>query len=126
VLRSGTVVALGRTKLRIEALHDEPVRAALHPAGRFGDMVGHSVVMRRLFSRIAQVARASATVLITGETGTGKEAVAEALVQASLRASQPFVVIDCSALPQNLIESELLGHVKGAFTGATQRLPGRV
>jgi hypothetical protein len=56
VLRSGTVVSLGRTKLRIEALHDEPVRAALHPAGRFGDMVGHSVVMRRLFSRIAQVA----------------------------------------------------------------------
>ncbi|MBP6608536.1 MAG: sigma 54-dependent Fis family transcriptional regulator [Deltaproteobacteria bacterium] len=124
VLRSGTVVALGRTKLRIEALHDEPVRAALHPAGRFGDMVGHSVVMRRLFSRIAQVARASATVLITGETGTGKEAVAEALVQASLRASQPFVVIDCSALPQNLIESELLGHVKGAFTGATSDYRG--
>ena len=124
VLRSGTVVALGRTKLRIEALHDEPVRAALHPAGRFGDMVGHSVVMRRLFSRIAQVARASATVLITGETGTGKEAVAEALVQSSLRASQPFVVIDCSALPQNLIESELLGHVKGAFTGATSDYRG--
>ncbi|MBL8208947.1 MAG: sigma-54 factor interaction domain-containing protein, partial [Blastocatellia bacterium] len=115
---------LGRTKLRIEALHDEPVRAALHPAGRFGDMVGHSVVMRRLFSRIAQVARASATVLITGETGTGKEAVAEALVQSSLRASQPFVVIDCSALPQNLIESELLGHVKGAFTGATSDYRG--
>lgn len=124
VLRSGTVVTLGRTKLRIEALHDEPVRAALHPAGRFGDMVGHSVVMRRLFSRIAQVARASATVLITGETGTGKEAVAEALVQSSLRASQPFVVIDCSALPQNLIESELLGHVKGAFTGATSDYRG--
>ena len=118
VLRSGTVVSLGRTKLRLDALHDEPVRAALHPAGRFGDIVGQSVVMRRLFSRIAQVARASATVLITGETGTGKEAVTESLVQASLRASAPLVVIDCSALPQNLIESELFGHVKGAFTGA--------
>ena len=124
VLRSGTVVALGRTKLHLRNAREQPVRAALHPAGRFGDMVGHSVVMRRLFSRIAQVARASATVLITGETGTGKEAVAEALVQASLRASQPFVVIDCSALPQNLIESELLGHVKGAFTGATSDYRG--
>ena len=118
ILRSGTVIALGRTKLRLDALDNEPVRAALHPAGRFGDMVGPSVVMRRMFSRIAQVARSSATVLISGETGTGKEAVAEALVQASQRASGPFVVIDCSALPANLIESELLGHTKGAFTGA--------
>jgi transcriptional regulator with GAF, ATPase, and Fis domain len=117
-LRSGTVLALARTKLRIDALEHEPVRAALHPAGRFGDMVGSSVVMRRMFSRIAQVARSSATVLLRGETGTGKEAVAEALVQSSQRASGPFVVIDCSALPANLIESELLGHVKGSFTGA--------
>ncbi len=118
ILRSGTVITLGRTKLRVDALDHEPVRAALHPAARFGDMVGPSVVMRRMFSRIAQVARSSATVLISGETGTGKEAVAEALVQASQRASGPFVVIDCSALPANLIESELLGHTKGAFTGA--------
>ena len=118
IVRSGTVVALGRTKLRIEALDDEPVRAALHPSGRFGDMVGQSVLMRRLFSRIAQVASTSATVLITGETGTGKEAVAEALVQASPRASAPFVVIDCSSLPASLIESELFGHQKGSFTGA--------
>ncbi len=124
VLRSGTVVSLGRTKLRLDALHDESVRAALHPAGRFGDMVGETVVMRRLFSRIAQVARSSATVLITGETGTGKEAVTEALVQASLRASEPLVVVDCSALPQNLIESELVGHVKGAFTGAVSDYRG--
>ena len=117
-VRSGTVISIGRSKLRLEALDDEPVRAALHPAGRFGDMVGHSVPMRRLFSRITQVAASTATVLITGETGTGKEAVAEALVQAGPRASAPFVVIDCSALPANLIESELFGHVKGSFTGA--------
>jgi DNA-binding NtrC family response regulator len=117
-VRSGTVISIGRSKLRLEALDDEPVRAALHPAGRFGDMVGHSVPMRRLFSRITQVAASTATVLIAGETGTGKEAVAEALVQAGPRASAPFVVIDCSALPGNLIESELFGHVKGAFTGA--------
>ena len=117
-VRSGTVISIGRSKLRLEALDDEPVRAALHPAGRFGDMVGHSVPMRRLFSRITQVAASTATVLLTGETGTGKEAVAEALVQAGPRASAPFVVIDCSALPANLIESELFGHVKGSFTGA--------
>jgi DNA-binding NtrC family response regulator len=117
-VRSGTVISIGRSKLRLEALDDDPVRAALHPAGRFGDMVGHSVPMRRLFSRITQVAASTATVLITGETGTGKEAVAEALVQAGPRASAPFVVIDCSALPANLIESELFGHVKGSFTGA--------
>ncbi|HMU41045.1 MAG TPA: sigma 54-interacting transcriptional regulator [Pseudomonadota bacterium] len=124
LLRSGTVIALGRTKLRFEARLDEPVRAALHPAGRFGDMVGQSVFMRRLFSRIAQIARTHSTVLITGETGTGKEAVAESLVQASLRASEPFVVVDCSALPHNLIESELFGHVKGAFTGAVRDYRG--
>jgi transcriptional regulator with GAF, ATPase, and Fis domain len=118
LVRSGTVISIGRSKLRLEALDDEPVRAALHPAERFGDMVGQSVVMRRLFSRIAQVAASSATVLVSGETGTGKEAVAEALVQAGPRASAPFVVIDCSALPHNLIESELFGHQKGAFTGA--------
>ena len=117
-VRSGTVISIGRSKLRLEALDDDPVRAALHPAGRFGDIVGHSVPMRRLFSRITQVAASTATVLISGETGTGKEAVAEALVQAGPRASAPFVVIDCSALPANLIESELFGHVKGAFTGA--------
>ena len=124
VLRSGTVITLGRTKIRFETRLDEPVRAALHPAGRFGDMVGQSVPMRRLFSRIAKVARSISTVLISGETGTGKEAVAEALVQASLRSCEPFVVVDCSSLPHNLIESELFGHVKGAFTGAVSDYRG--
>jgi transcriptional regulator with GAF, ATPase, and Fis domain len=118
LLRTGAVIALGRSKIRLDALDNDPIRAPLHPAGRFGDMVGQSVLMRRLFSRIAQVAATSATVLITGETGTGKEAVAEAIVQASPRASAPFVVIDCSSLPANLIESELFGHTKGSFTGA--------
>jgi len=118
LLRSGSVLSLGHTKLRFSAISDTLVRAALHPLGRFGDMVGRSVPMRQLFARIQQVAASNSTVLISGETGTGKEAVAEALVQASPRARAPFVVIDCSALPPNLIESELLGHVKGAYTGA--------
>ncbi|MFO0573724.1 MAG: sigma 54-interacting transcriptional regulator [Polyangia bacterium] len=118
LLRSGCVLHLGRTKLRFEAVDDQPVRAALHPDRRLGDIVGQSVVMRRLFARLQQVAASPATVLITGETGTGKEAIAEALVQNSPRAGAPFVVIDCSSLPANLIESELFGHQKGAFTGA--------
>ena len=118
LLRSGCVLTLGRTKLLFDAIDDTPVRAALYPSGRFCDMVGQSVPMRQLFARIQQVAGSNATVLINGETGTGKEAVAEALVQTSPRARAPFVVIDCSALPLNLIESELFGHVKGAFTGA--------
>jgi len=118
LLRSTAVISIGRTKLRFDAIDDQPVRATLYPAGRFGDMVGTSVGMRRLFARIEQVARSTATVLITGETGTGKEAVAEAVVQSSDRARAPFVVIDCSSLPPNLIESELFGHVKGAYTGA--------
>ncbi len=118
LLRTGCVLSLGRSKVRFDAMDDTPVRAALHPSGRFFDMVGQSVPMRQLFARIQQVAGSNATVLITGETGTGKEAVTEALVQASPRARAPLVVIDCSSLPQNLIESELFGHVKGAFTGA--------
>jgi transcriptional regulator with GAF, ATPase, and Fis domain len=118
LLRSASIITIGRTKLRFDAIEDHPVRATLYPAGRFGDMVGQSVGMRRLFARIEQVAGSSATVLITGETGTGKEAVAEAVVQSSQRGRAPFVVIDCSSLPHNLIESELFGHVKGAFTGA--------
>ncbi len=117
-LRPGTILSLGRSRLRFDAIDDRPLRAILYPRERFFDMVGASVAMRRMFARIEQVAATPATVLITGETGTGKEAVAEALVQASPRAAAPFVVIDCSALPANLIESELFGHVKGAFTGA--------
>ncbi len=117
-LRPGTIIALGRSRLRFDALDDRPLRATLYPRERFFDMVGTSVAMRRMFARIEQVAATPATVLISGETGTGKEAVAEALVQASPRAQAPFVVIDCSALPANLIESELFGHMRGAFTGA--------
>jgi len=117
-LRPGTIIALGRSRLRFDSLDDRPLRATLYPRDRFFDMVGASVAMRRMFARIEQVAATPATVLITGETGTGKEAVAEALVQASPRAQAPFVVIDCSALPANLIESELFGHMRGAFTGA--------
>lgn len=88
------------------------------PAEHFGPLVGRSVVMRELFAQLQNFAPRDATVLIHGETGVGKEVVAEALVQASPRAEKPLVVVDCSALAPSLIESELFGHEKGAFTGA--------
>jgi DNA-binding NtrC family response regulator len=92
---------------------------ALSSADRFGEMVGRSVVMRELFARLAAVAPTDATVLVTGETGTGKELVAEALHEHSARKGGPFVVLDCGAIPANLMESEAFGHERGAFTGAT-------
>src|SRR5450755_421905 len=88
------------------------------------EMVGSSPVMRQLYSLISQVAPTSASVLITGESGTGKELVARALHRMSPRASGPFIAINCAALPESLIESELFGHEKGAFTGAVERHAG--
>jgi DNA-binding NtrC family response regulator len=92
--------------------------------GVMGDMVGSSTVMRQVYSLIAQVAPTSASVLITGESGTGKELVARALHRLSPRAGGPFIAINCAALPETLMESELFGHEKGAFTGAAERHPG--
>ncbi|MDZ7393972.1 MAG: sigma-54 dependent transcriptional regulator [candidate division KSB1 bacterium] len=83
-----------------------------------GEMLGTSVAMAALRERIAQVAKTDSTVLILGESGAGKELVARALHQQSLRAAKPFVIVNCSALSETLLESELFGHVKGSFTGA--------
>ncbi len=88
------------------------------------DLVGGSPVMRQLYSLISQVAPTSASVLITGESGTGKELVARALHRMSPRSGGPFIAINCAALPESLIESELFGHEKGAFTGAVERHAG--
>ena len=93
-------------------------------AETFGPLVGRSVAMRELFARLEAFAKRDSTVLIHGETGVGKELVAEALVQASGRAEKPLVVVDCSALAPTLIESELFGHEKGAFTGAVTARAG--
>jgi DNA-binding NtrC family response regulator len=92
--------------------------------GMLGDLVGGSPPMRQLYSLISQVAPTSASVLITGESGTGKELVARALHKMSPRAGGPFIAINCAALPESLIESELFGHEKGAFTGAVERHAG--
>ena len=89
-----------------------------------GDIIGRSPAMQQLFDMISLVADSSATVLIQGESGTGKELVAKTIHQLSARRDKPFVVIDCGSLPETLLESELFGHVKGAFTGAVTNKPG--
>ena len=118
-----TSLALGATKLRFEPL-DESVEMPLSMRDRFGKMVGRSVKMRELFARLDKLAKSDATVLISGETGVGKELVAESLHEYSERSSGPFEVLDCSAIPPNLIESQLFGHERGAFTGATRARSG--
>jgi transcriptional regulator with AAA-type ATPase domain len=119
----GAELDLGETRLRLLAV-DAPLEIPLYAGDRFGPMLGASTEMRRLFALLHRAARSDATVLLLGETGTGKDLAAEAIHLASDRASRPFVVIDCSAIPENLIESELFGHERGAFTGAVERRAG--
>ena len=118
-----SAIALGDSKLRFEPL-DESVEMPLSMRDRFGKMVGRSVKMRELFARLDKLAKSGATVLISGETGVGKELVAESLHEYSERSSGPFEVLDCSAIPPNLIETQLFGHERGAFTGATRARAG--
>jgi two-component system response regulator GlrR len=91
---------------------------------RFGSLVGTSVAMRGCFALLERAATRDVTVLLEGETGTGKSQAAQALHQASARRDKPFLVVDCGAIPSNLLESELFGHEKGAFTGAVGRREG--
>ena len=88
------------------------------------EIIGHSSQMEKVFEMMAVLARTDASVLITGETGTGKDMIAEALHKSSQRARQPFIKVNCGALPEALLESELFGHVKGAFTGAVTETVG--
>ncbi|MER3425176.1 MAG: hypothetical protein C4293_20065, partial [Nitrospiraceae bacterium] len=91
---------------------------------RLGDLIGRSAVMRELFEMIRLVAGSQATVLLQGESGTGKELVARTIHNLSARRDKPFIVVDCGSLPETLLESELFGHVKGAFTGAVSSKKG--
>ena len=92
---------------------------------RYGELVGAGAAMREVFRRIEKVAGTDVTVLLQGETGTGKELVAREIHQRSARAAGPFVAVNCGAIPEGLMESELFGHVRGAFTGAVATRPGR-
>ena len=103
---------------------NERLRRQLQERGAFGELIGGSAPMREVYSLIEQVAPSSASVLITGESGTGKELVARTIHQLSPRHDRPFIGINCSAIPETLMESELFGHEKGAFTGAASRRQG--
>ncbi len=107
-------------------LLEETVRLSrqLSYQGVLGNLVGSSPAMKEIFSWIRQVAPTTASVLITGESGTGKELVARAIHELSPRSQGPFVAVNCAALPESLMESELFGHEKGSFTGALERRPG--
>ena len=87
-------------------------------------IIGCSAVMQNLFKSVGRVAQSNATVLISGESGSGKEVIAKAIHENSLRKDQPFIRIDCGSIPEGLMESELFGHEKGAFTGAIATKPG--
>jgi two-component system, NtrC family, response regulator GlrR len=122
-LAEGAVLTLGGTQLRFER-GGGSARIALSDRDRFGQMVGRSASMRAVFALCEQAAASESTVLIEGETGTGKEATAEAIHQESTRKDGPFVVLDCGAIPPQLLESELFGHERGAFTGAVSSRHG--
>jgi DNA-binding NtrC family response regulator len=122
-LRSGCILRLGRATVRFEyvAEHNRPEVSTLT---RFGPLVGKSPAMRHTIALLERAAASDATVLLEGETGTGKGKAAEALHQAGARKDKPFIVVDCGAIPANLLESELFGHEKGSFTGADSRRVG--
>ena len=110
-----------------ERLQQENVtlREEIDTASMFEEIVGTSPALQPVLARVSKVARSDSTVLITGETGTGKELLARAIHRRSPRSARPFVSVNCAAVPRELIASELFGHEKGAFTGATQRRLGR-
>ena len=116
-LTGDELVRIGSTVLRVEFRPSaEPVTPP--PADSFGQVVGESREMRRLYPLCAKLAALDVTVVIEGESGTGKEVLAEAIHEQSPRASGPFVIFDCTAVPPSLVEAELFGHERGAFTGA--------
>jgi DNA-binding NtrC family response regulator len=123
LLTSDAVLTVGDTSLAVR-LHADPLDVSVSPRTTFGNAVAHSAAMRHVFSLLEQAARSDVTVLLEGDSGTGKDVLAAGLHQESKRAEAPFVVVDCGAIPEGLVESELFGHERGAFTGAHQSREG--
>jgi DNA-binding NtrC family response regulator len=118
-------ILLDKIVERQETLREvKALRRQLREHGTFGPMIGNSPEMRKIYQVVEQAAPTSASVLITGESGTGKELVAQTIHQLSPRSAFPFVAINCAAIPETLLESEIFGHEKGAFTGAADRRQG--
>jgi DNA-binding NtrC family response regulator len=118
-------ILLDKIVERQETLREvKALRRQLREHGTFGSMIGNSLEMRKIYQVVEQAAPTSASVLITGESGTGKELVAQTIHQLSPRSAFPFVAINCAAIPETLLESEIFGHEKGAFTGAADRRQG--
>jgi transcriptional regulator with PAS, ATPase and Fis domain len=131
--RVGSIILNGAAKLKLGSNTeveispaDVPVQVQGYDGERFGQAIGGSRYMKELFGLLDRVSNTEATVLLEGETGTGKELLAEAIHQRSSRRGGPFVVVDCGALPRDLIGSELFGHVRGAFTGALNAKRGLI
>ena len=124
---ASVAVIMGDSKQSEERLKRESIamREEIDKGSMCEEMVGNSGALRKVLSSVSKVAPADATVLITGETGTGKELVARAIHRRSRRSSRAFVIVNCAAIPRGLIASELFGHEKGSFTGALQRRLGR-
>ncbi len=122
-LRHELSMAIERRRLRAENAY---LRAQLRDRYSIDGMIGRTPVMMKLFELLETVAATNSTVLVTGETGTGKELVARGIHDASPRRTQRFVAINCSAIPETLLEAELFGHVRGAFTGAIANRQGRI
>jgi DNA-binding NtrC family response regulator len=122
-LRPGTAFLVGQVSVQFEVTNEE-VEVRFSQRNRFGNMLGQSLSMREIFALLERVSPSDLTILVEGKSGTGKELVAEAVHKHSSRHRGPFVVFDCSAVSSDLIESELFGHVKGAFTGAVASRKG--
>ena len=116
-LKPDCSILLGKSEVRFMPV-DERVRVVPSDRHRFGEIIGRDAKMREIYAILEKIAPTDATVVIEGETGTGKEVVARTIHQQSRRRDGPFMVFDCGAVPENLIESELFGHEKGSFTGA--------
>ncbi len=122
---NGGRITMGSTIFKVR-YEEGPPELDIWPQREFGPLLGQSLAMRELFASLARISPLNSSVLIHGETGTGKELVARAIHEASPRKDGPFIIVDCAALPENLLDAELFGHTRGAFTGAVAQREGAI